>query len=326
MPPFKTVGWKNWIIVLLVFAGVSTGIDAVITRYFVLRGPNSPFGRIAHLYELNPNEIPLFGTSRVHSLDLGTNAFNYAQDGASFPLTDVFLQIELAKQKSTPLVVELQFSDTGGIGDEAILIPFAGDPRIRSVLAQFHKMSWRYFVPGLRYFGYYDWMIQDFLSERRSFTRVIRGSVEYLRIPPFNQAQFDQVVRKRLVSKNGFLIDDSLTARLIGEIKTHPQRLFILVVTPFHRSYFHNFENEDNLRSIEARLNAMPNVELIDWSHLPYPDSAFLDTVHLRRAETADLSQKLRLKISQILAQRKLPPLITPEVATGATAGAARVN
>lgn len=307
--------WKNWIISCLIFAGLCIGIDAAFTRYIVLRGPNSACGRIEHLYELNPNEIPVFGTSKVHGLDLGTNAFNYAQDGASFALTDVFLQIELAKQKTTPLVVELQFSDTASIGDEAILIPFARDPRIRSVLAQFHKMAWRYFVPGIRYFGYYDWMLKDYLNERASVTRVTRGSVEYLRTPPFNQAQFGQIVRARLQMKNGFLMDASLTDRLIGEIKTHPQRLFILVATPFHRSCFHNFQNEDKLKSIEVSLEAMPNVELVDWSRLSYPDSAFVDTLHLRRAETEDLSQKLRLKISQILAQRNLPPLITPEVA-----------
>ncbi|HTV39355.1 MAG TPA: hypothetical protein VMF08_02160 [Candidatus Sulfotelmatobacter sp.] len=322
MPPFKTLGWKNWIIAFLILAGLGIGIDAVFTRYIVLRGPNSPSGRIAHLLELNPNEIPVFGTSRVRSMDLGTNGFNYAQDAASFALTDVFLQIELAKKKTTPIVVEFQFSDSGTLGDEAYLIPFAGDPRIRSVLSQFHKMSWRYFVPGLRYFGYYDWMLQDYLNERRSFYRVTRGSIEYLRSPPFNQARFNQIVRQRLDADNGFLIDDSLTGRLIDEIKTHPQRLFILVATPVHRSCFHNFQNEDHLKSIEARLEAMPNVELIDWSRLPYPDTAFADTVHLRPAETADLSQKFRIKVSQILQQRNLPPLITPEV----TPGVARAN
>jgi hypothetical protein len=322
MPPFKIIGWKNWIIAFLIFAGAGVGVDAEFTRHLVLRGPNSAFGRIAHLFELNPNEIPVFGTSRIHPLDLGTNTFNYAQDGASFALTDAFLQIELAKQKTTPIVVELQFSDTGALGEEAILIPFASDPRIRSVLGQFHKMSWRYFVPGLRYFGYYDWMLKDFFNERPSFARVTRGSIEYLRIPPFNQAQFDQVVRQRLQMQNGFLMDDSLTNRLIEEIKTHPQRLFILVTPPFHRSCFHNFQNEDHLKSVEASLEAMRNVELIDWSQLPYPDSAFVDSIHLRPAETRDLSQKLRLKISQILQQRNLPPLIAPEI----TPGVARSN
>ena len=317
MPLFKTKGRKNWVIAFLIFVGVCAGVDALFTHYIVLRGPNSACGRIAHLYELNPNEIPVFGTSKVHGLYLGTNAFNYAQDGASFALTDVFLQIELAKKKTTPLVVEWQFFDSGSIGDEGILIPFAGDPRMRSVLTQFHKMSWRYLVPGLRYFGYYDWMLKDFLNERASVTRVTRGSVEYLHTPPFNQAWFDQIVNRRLQMTNGFLIDDSLTALLIGEIKSHPQRLFILVATPYHHSCFHNFQNEDNLKSVEATLQALPNVELVDWSQMPYPDSAFVDTLHLRSPGTEDVSQKLRLKISQILQQRKLPPLITPEDTTG---------
>ncbi|MFZ1071958.1 MAG: hypothetical protein WAO21_00845 [Verrucomicrobiia bacterium] len=227
-------------------------------------------------------------------------------DGTSFEVTDVLLQIELAKPKTTPLVIELQFHDAGTLGDQGKLIPFASDPRFRQLLRRFHALEWRYFIPGIRYFGYYDWYFKDYINEHFHVTKVTRGFVEFLHPHPFDQAKFDDIVRARLQMTNGYFPDEDKNRRLIAHITEHPQRLFFLVITPYHRSYYVNFQNEEKLKGFEARLAAFPNVVVIDWGRMYYPDSSFVDTLHLRRDAAEDFSKKLRDKIGQILRERNV--------------------
>lgn len=301
------MNWKLWIFALLIFIAGCLLADRTFTRDIILRSAASDSGRIQHLFLPNSNEIPVFGTSRVHGLDLGTNAFNYAMDGTSFAATDVLMQIELAKPKTTPLIVELQFQDSGSLGDQGKFIPFATDPRFRQLLLRFHAWEWRYLVPGIRYFGYYDWFLKDYLNEHAHVTKVTRGFVEFLHAAPFDQTKFDEFVHARLQMTNGFIPDEELNRRLVAQIKAHPQRLFFLVATPMHSSCYAHFLNNDKLEEFKAMLAAFPNVVVIDWSRMPYPDEAFVDTLHMRRVETAELSRKLRDKISQILNERNPP-------------------
>jgi len=312
MPPSKLIHWQAWLGASLGFVGICLLADWGFTRAIVLCDENSESGRIQHLLLPNSNELPVFGTSMVHGLDLGTNAFNYGLDGTSLAATEVLLEIELAKPKTTPLVVELQFQDTGRLGDQGKFIPFATDPRFRQLLKRFHAWEWRYRVPGFRYFGYYDWFIKDYLSERAQVTPVTRGFVQNFHVAPFDQASFDKMVGERLQKANGFFPDEELNRRLVNLIAAHPQRLFFLVATPLHASYHAHFQNYDQLEAFEAQLAAFPNVVVIDWSRLPYPDQAFVDTLHLRIEATTELSRKLREKIAEVLQARKQPALVVP--------------
>ena len=149
---------------LVIFVGACILADLTVT--YGLRTPLSDIDRINHLYHENGDEIPIFGASKAHGHYnprlMGLNAFNYGIDGASYEVTDVFLQIELAKPKTSPVIIELQHRDTGQLSDPAKFIPFVRDPRIRQLLDRFHAMDWKYYIPGLRYFGHYDYLFKDF--------------------------------------------------------------------------------------------------------------------------------------------------------------------
>ena len=235
---------------------------------------------------------------------MNLNAFNYGMDMASYEVTDVFLQIELAKPKTTPLIVELQHADTGSLGDPSKFVPFVSDPRIRRLLNRFHALEWRYYLPGFRYFGYYDWFFKGYLEERLQTMKADRGYIEMAAHQPFDRARLDRFVRERLQSTTGYFPDEDQTRRLLAHINEHPQRLFFLVVTPFHPAYYAHFQNEDKLKEFEEKLAALPNVVVIDWGRMHYPDESFADTLHLRREADADFSRKLGDKIRQVLQER----------------------
>ena len=300
------MNWKKWIIPLLVFAGICLLVDRIFTNRIVIR-PGSDIGRIQHLYQLDTNEVPVFGTSRVHALDFGTNAYNYGMEGATFGLANTFLQIELAKPKTTPIIIELQFQDGGVLGGDYKLIPFATDARYRQLMEQLHVMHWRYLIPGIRYFGYYDWLYKDYLNDHYQIWKVTRGYIQYLTSPPFDQAWFDRLVQLRLQMTNGYFADEQGNRQLLVNITSNPQRTFFLVIPPFHPACYHDFHNEQRLLEFETRLTACTNAVVIDWGRMTYPETSFLDTLHLRKEAETDLSQKFRDKINDILRERKQP-------------------
>lgn len=286
-------------------------MDVVTTRFIVLKAPLSDSSRIQHLYEDTSDDIPIFGSSKAlgHYCpdDMGIAAFNYGMNGASFEALDVFLQIELAKTRTTPVVVELQFFDTGNLGYEGKFIPFVSDPRFRHLLEHFHAMKWQYYLPGIRYFGNYDVAIQNYVLTLMHVFKVRDGYSELVHVPPFNKAELDELVRKRLLEDYGYFQDEDQKSRLISHITRHPQRLFILTIAPYHPCNFVHFKNGDQLEAFKARLSALPNVVLLDYSHTEYPEDYWLDTIHLRRPAAAIYSKAVGEKIREILRQRGIP-------------------
>ena len=125
--------WKTWIIVFVIFAGLDILADAIFTRGILLRNPLEDSSRIHRLYLDNSDDIPIFGTSKARGnyspADMGVPAFNYGMDGASYEVTDVLLQIELTKRRTTPVIVELQYDDTGTLGarKSSYLLPGTSD-------------------------------------------------------------------------------------------------------------------------------------------------------------------------------------------------------
>jgi hypothetical protein len=298
--------WKIWIMALLTFVGICVLADVTVT--YALRSPLSDSDRIRHLYHENGDEIPIFGASKAHGhynpRVMGLKAFNYGIDGASYEVTDVLLQIELAKPKTTPIIIELQHRDTGQLTDTGKFIPFVSDPRIRQLLNRFHEMDWKYYIPGIRYFGHYDSYIKDYLWLHLHMSKVSNGFSEHAHPLVFNRAKLDQHVRERLKYTNGYFQDEDQERRLLAHITEHPQRLFFLVVSPYHPSYYVRFQNAEKFVAFKARLAAQPNVILLDWGQLDYPDEFFGDTLHLQWEAAEKFSRTVGERIRQELRER----------------------
>jgi hypothetical protein len=135
-------------------------------------------------------------------------------------------------------------------------------------------------------------------------TRVNDGFRELTHEPVFNQATLEGHVRDRLKLHTGFFPDADQNRRLIAQITSHPQRLFFLVFSPYHPSYFAHFQHADDLAAFQNKLAALPNVVLIDWSRLDYPPEDFLDTLHLQHKAAVKFSRQLGDKIRQVLHDR----------------------
>jgi hypothetical protein len=135
--------------------------------------------------------------------------------------------------------------------------------------------------------------------------KVADGFREDVPLPPFNRDQLGEFVRERRQAGNtGYYPVKANNRELIAEITAHPQRLFFLIVSPYHPVFYEHFQNADQLAAWEKQLAALPNVVVFDCGRSDYPDEMFLDTLHLRRVGSADFSRKIGDKIRQALAER----------------------
>jgi hypothetical protein len=302
------MNFKLWIIAFGAFVVVSLAGDYGFTRWAIDENPSSNAGRIYHLIHENGDEIPVFGSSKVYydyiPAEMGVNAFNYGLDGSSYEVTDAFLQIELAKRKTTPIIIDLKPQGESGIGDPSAFIPFAFDPPIRRLLETSRSMIWRYYVPGIRYFGYYDYYLKEFVNHRAHLMRKVERGFSYEKYWTFDRERLDDAIRQRMRGVNGYFPDPGQDGRLLDRIKQHPERLFFLVYSPVHSSCLTNFKNLDQFNAFKAMLASLPNAVVIDFEQTNYPDQWFKDTNHLLYDGAVDFSRRLGARINDALRAR----------------------
>ncbi len=297
-----------WAYVIGLFAIIALTSDFLFTRWAIYNNPSSNAGRIYHLIQEQGDEIPILGSSKVYydyiPSKMGINAYNYGLDGASYEVTDTFLQIELAKHKTSPIIVDLKPESEHGIGDPSTFIPFVFDSRIRGLLNDTASMAWRFRLPGLRYFGYYDYYLKELLNDRAHLMRTVERGFSNEKYWTFDRARLDRAVRLRMQGPNGYFPDAQQNHRLIDHIKQHPERLFLLVYSPVHSSCFVNFHDREGFEAFKAELASLPNALVIDWQQSNYPDEWFKDTNHLLYEGAVDFSTRLGAKIREVLRAR----------------------
>jgi len=300
---------RPWIIAIVSFAAVAVAADYLITRWAIDENPSSNAGRIRHLVNEHSDEIPIFGSSKVYydyvPAEMGLNAFNYGLDGSSYEVTDALLDIELAKHKTAPIIIDLKPQAEHGIGDPSTYIPFAYDPHIRRLFDDSDSMVWRYYVPGIRYFGYYDYYLKELIDDRAHVMRTVERGFSHEKYWTFDRARLDDAIGQRIRESNGYFPDDAQNSRLIERIKQHPDRLFFLVYSPVHSSCYVNFQNLDRFEAFKAKLGSMQNVVVLDLERTDYPDEWFKDTNHLLYEGAAEFSRSLGRRIKEVLQTRE---------------------
>jgi len=299
---------SSWLVALAAFVAVGAAADFAVTHWAIYDNPSGDAGRLYHLMHENGDEIPIFGSSKVYydyvPSEMGINSYNYGLDGSSYEVVDALLQIELAKHKTVPIIVDLKPQGEHGIGDPSTFIPFVFDSRIRTMLQRSDSMVWRYFIPGLRYFGYYDYYLKEFINDRARLMRSVERGFSHEKYWTFDRARLDDAIHRRIQGPNGYFPDEQQNSRLIEHIKQHPERLFFVVYSPAHAANFANFQNLEKFDAFKARLSSLPNAVVLDFERRDYPDEWFKDTNHLLYDGAVDFSRQLGLAIRGVMKAR----------------------
>ena len=241
------------------------------------------------------DEIAILGSSRAEGAfipsTLGKNFFNYGLSGAQDDVMMFFLNEELRKNKITPILIN--FDPEGldsSIGDISYYLYNASYEPVKNLMGK----EYRYFyaLPVVKYYGSFEIYSKYFLNYKLQLTKATdRGGNFEKNV--LTKEKFNYLIAERKSTKTEFKNDSALSIKLLSLISSYPKRQFVFVLSPCHASYFVNFSNQTALYNYLNVLQQNKNVEVIDMSKIPYPDSLYINTTHLNYTGAKVFSKQL---------------------------------
>jgi hypothetical protein len=267
-------------------------------KYVIFNSEISGAYKINRILNKTKNsEIPIFGSSRaqgnfVPSI-LGDNYFNYGIDGTQANIWLFFLEQELKKEKSTPIIINfdlegLVYSD----GDIGNYIP--NWENTESILIS--EREFYYNVPLLKYFGKFELYTKYFLNDRMNLTNVTDNGGSFVKTH-LTQDKFQEAVSERHKTETLFILDNVLLEKFNSLIAS-TSRQIILVTSPYHKAYFNKFNNIDDVNNYMSNLKLKKNILIIDLRNYIQTDSMFMNTTHLNYEGAVKFSNELNNRLT----------------------------
>jgi len=290
-------GYLLLILCICIIAGWT--FDKVFESQVIFNNQISGAAKINRIInETHPEEIPIFGSSRAQGCYvpsvLGNDFFNYGIDGVSANITNFFLENELTKPKTTPIIINLDLIGiTSGHGDIGNYIPNYNKTQH---LLTADERSMFYNIPFVRYFGKYESYFKFYLNEKLNLTKATDhgGSFEKNALTP---NKFNQLVEKRSNTPSRFNLSSGHTDKFMQLLKSSNRKI-ILVMAPYHSSYFDRFENPEAAASFLSEMQKINHVEIVNFSRMHFDDSLYFDTSHLNYQGAKLFSDSLRQHLS----------------------------
>ena len=272
---------------------------------------NSPSNKIQRLfYESHNEETPIFGSSRAekgyYCDSLGADFYNYGMPNASFGVIQLLLKPELKKNKTSPIVIDIHHDffkhDAYENINIATYLPFINkNDTIKDFLATNGRLNNYQQIPGLRYYGFYTDYLRPMVSSRSKTenTMYIKGGV--FDTKKSSTATLEKRISAREAKKLHFEVDSAAQEKLLRIIETNPERKFVFVVSPYHKSAKKTVDNFEEMLNYFNKLDAQfENVIFIYFNTDNYSDDLWKDTVHLNifgaKKFSGELSRELHLK------------------------------
>jgi hypothetical protein len=278
--------------------------DWFFTKVVLLKTEGSGYSKIYRLINNDEDEISIFGASRARGSyipdTIAPAAYNYGLDEACLLSTNALLDIELQKRKKSPVIIDFTYWHWQTIGDVADYIPFVNNRNILEMLKETGQYKYLYSAPALRYYGYYDYYMKEYLNDCMKLTKTVRNGFTYpVTIPSFNKTRFEEDIAKRLKEETRWKNDKRQDEMLFKLIKSNPQRQFYLTISPFHKSFFKTLHKTKELEVFFNDLRQLPNLNILDYGEVDYPDSLFLNTTHVNYYGAVKFSKALSEKIAK---------------------------
>ncbi|MCC6181484.1 MAG: hypothetical protein IT237_06590 [Bacteroidia bacterium] len=250
----------------------------------------------------NTNEIPIFGSSRAEGSFvpsvLGSNYFNYGISGTQDNVMLFFLKEECKKNKTTPILLNFDIDGLNyELGDIANYIYNANYAPVKQLIGDKDEAIFR--VPFVKYYGYYEYYLKMYLNNKINLTKKTDNGAS-LELNKLTKSKFNELVNQRLATAATFKNNPHLESDFFNLIKSHSKRTFIIVISPYHKSYFNQFKNYPDVTNFMTKIKTFANAKVFDFSQVNYPDSLFINTTHLNYAGAKQFSEELKDSIMKL--------------------------
>lgn len=295
--------------ILLPYVIIIVSIAAIINYYFekkiVLGSIYAGVYKVNRIItENNIDEIGFFGSSRAEGTFLPDSlvkvGFNYGIFGAQDDVLCFFLKEECEKkEKQTPLVINFDLDGlSNSLGDKSNYIYNSEYPPVKELLGSNYKRIFK--IPFVKYAGYFEMYTKYYINEKLNLTRYTNKGASIEKIKTSGE-YFKELIDKQLKVETVFKNDPKLVIELGLIIKSNPNRKFIFVITPYHKSFFNRYSNVPDVENYFASLKKNPNVVILDFSKIDFPDEYFFDTRHLNLTGAFAFNRILKDSLNSIV-------------------------
>ncbi len=291
-----------WHFLLPVAAGIVVGclvLDPLITHGLAWCNPSFGATKVHRMFtEEHPGEVPILGSSRADGSYvpelIHPAAWNYGIEETGYEVTRMMLERELAKPDRGPVIINFDHSFFQPYKPNiAHFIPEVRQPAVAACFS--HRLHWYNHVPTVRYFGVTDEYLKAFLSKYASGTVQSRGGIFTKNI--ISAAELAQMTGMRAASPHAWAPRPGQEQAWL-DLLASTTRTMVVVVAPYHPSYLRTDTNPAAVQHYLHRMDALPNVQVIDLSAMPLPDSCFQNTTHVNWAGAVRFSKELRTRLN----------------------------
>lgn len=257
-------------------------MDQAVWRLLILPARSAGAYKVHRMFtEEDPQEVPILGSSRaagsyVPEL-IDPHVYNYGIEKTEHELVEVMLERELQKSRRTPILINWDLEMyRHSIGNVAHFVPNLAHPEVRRYMRE--ELRWYHRFAGVRYFGLYDEYLRAALGERSEGNARSRGGV--FDRTPFDAGRFERLVRRREQAEAGWTDPAGRDSTLMA-LLMRTDRPIVIVVAPYHAACFRNYKGLAEATRYLKRLDALPQVTVLDHGRDPLPDDHFLNTTHV---------------------------------------------
>lgn len=293
-----------WRFLLPVVAGIALGcvaLDPLITHGLAWCNPSFGATKVHRMFtQVHPHEVPILGSSRADGAYvpelIHPDAWNYGIEETGYPVTRMMLAQELAKPDKGPVIINFDHSFFAPYTPNiAHFIPEARQAAVEACFAQ--RLHWYNHVPTLRYFGVTDEYLKAFISQFASGTVQSRGGIFTKHaLPP---AELVKLANRRNASPHAWMPHPAEEQAWL-DLLASTTRSMVVVVAPYHPSYLRSDTDPGAVQRYLDRMDALPNVQVINLATMPLPDSCFQNTTHVNWAGAVRFSKELRARLNTL--------------------------
>jgi len=275
-------------------------LDPLITHGMAWCNPSFGSTKVHRMFtELHPQEVVILGSSRADGSYvpemIHPEAWNYGIEMTGYPETRLMLKCELSKTKRTPIIINFDYSFfTSSKSNIAHFIPELRQPAVNAMFAS--QVQWYNYLPTIRYMGIMDEYLKAFIAEHRNTLSISSRGGYFVNL--YSPTVLQALARKRESTPITWVQhpEDEIWLNLLASTN----RTIILVVAPYHQSYRNAVTNPEAIQHYLARMDSLPNVQVINLSKMPLPDSCFQDPIHVNWTGAVRFTQALRSRLDSL--------------------------
>ncbi len=316
----KTV-YKKLAIFAVLFLGTLLCFDYVFTKHIIFAREYSNQVKFRRLLTQNdPNEIPIFGSSKARASfipdSISPHAFNYGMEKTNYDVIEMLLDIEMNKKRNTPIIIEFNhhffLHKPKHTINMSTYVPNLDLKVTRDFLEKHDRMDMQYRIPGFRYFGNYFMYLRYYFKKSAGNKKIISRGGNFVDLVPSKKI-FSNLVNnwyrknndykdlkkrygnveevfspgdeQRLKQLKEFLLFQNDTSRIRkfeAQLAKANDRPIYLVYTPTHKCERMGIENyEEMIALFDSWHRKFNNVHVINLIDMPLADKYFKNSTHL---------------------------------------------